>query len=148
MVGSMAACRQTWCWRSPGFYTLILRSQGGDCHLHWAEPENKRKTQSPPTQRLTHFLQQGHTSNSATPWAKHSNTWVWRLGGGVGRYLFKPPQSASFTFSALNLWLHHPLAHVVSFGGSTVWLMVAFLIFYLFYSFTLNACLCGFHLYC
>ena len=47
------------------------------------------------------------------------------------------PRSASFTFRALNLWLYHPLANVVSSGGNTAWSMATFSLFYLFFSFTL-----------
>lgn len=48
------------------------------------------------------------------------------------------PRSDSFTFRVLNLWLHHPLADVVSFGGNTAWSMAAFWFFYLFSSFALT----------
>lgn len=57
------------------------------------------------------------------------------------------PSSASFTFRALNLWLQHPLANVVSSGGNTAWSMATFSFFYLFFSFTLM-CLCVVFIYC
>lgn len=57
------------------------------------------------------------------------------------------PRSASFTFRALNLWLYHPLANVVSSGGNTSWSMATFSFFYLFFSFTLM-CLCVVFIYC
>lgn len=57
------------------------------------------------------------------------------------------PRSASFTFRALNLWLYHSLANVVSSGGNTAWSMATFSLFYLFFSFTLR-CLCVVFIYC
>lgn len=53
-------------------------------------------------------------------------------------YWTRGPRSDSFTFRILNLWLHHPLADVVSFGGNTAWSMAAFWFFYLFSSFALT----------
>lgn len=41
MIGSMAACRQTWCWKSQGFYILIQRQLEEAIFLYWAETEHR-----------------------------------------------------------------------------------------------------------
>lgn len=56
------------------------------------------------------------------------------------------PRSASFTFRALNLWLHHPLANVVSSGGNTAWSMDTFSFFLFVLQLYTYVSLCGFHL--
>ena len=67
MAGSMAACRQTWCWRrSREFYILTGRQPGetrdclpkaarGGSLPHWVELEHYKC--SKPTYTMTHFLQ-------------------------------------------------------------------------------------------
>ena len=62
MVGSVASCRQTWCWRSQEFYILnqnqqgdsLLQAAGGRSLSHWVELEHRT---SKPTLTVTHFLQ-------------------------------------------------------------------------------------------
>jgi hypothetical protein len=105
MTGSMAACRQTCCWRSWEFYVLILSSQEEIRIPHWAELEHRRPQSPAPT--MIHFLSQNHTySNKAIPVAqafKHMNLWVPRL--------FKSPQHLKLllrmlTISVIFLYLH------------------------------------------
>jgi hypothetical protein len=56
-VGSMAACRQTWCWKSREFYILIWRQPGEDClplaarrrvSFHTVQSLSTRRPQNPP----------------------------------------------------------------------------------------------------
>ena len=57
MTGSMAAHKQTWCWRNWEFYIPVCRQQEEERHWAWLE---YLKPQSLPS--VTHFLQQGYTS--------------------------------------------------------------------------------------
>ena len=64
MVGSMAACRQTWCWRNWEFYSWIYK-QKEETVSHWVYLELLRPQSLP---SVTHSPQQGHTYfNKATP---------------------------------------------------------------------------------
>jgi hypothetical protein len=79
MAGSMAACRQTWCWRNQDFYisskgiqkeSVFDRQSGGGSLAHWAK---LRQRTSKPTPTVMNFSQQGHTYfNKAIP--PHSAT--------------------------------------------------------------------------
>ena len=64
MVGSMAVCRQTWCWRSREFYICSQQKETVEntgCNLSIYKI-------SKPASTLTYFLQQGHTYyDEATP---------------------------------------------------------------------------------
>ena len=53
MVSIMAACRQTWCWRSQEFYTLIHRQQETVCHI-WCSLIVYETSEPAPT--VTYFL--------------------------------------------------------------------------------------------
>jgi hypothetical protein len=63
IAGSIAACKQTWCWRNQEFYILILRQPRGDWLLqvtrsrllipHWMELDHRT---SKPTPTVTHIL--------------------------------------------------------------------------------------------
>jgi hypothetical protein len=64
MVGSMAACRQTWYRRNREFCIRIqetgfLRQPERGSLLHWVKLEHRT---SKPTPTVMDFLQQGHTS--------------------------------------------------------------------------------------
>ena len=71
MAGSMAACRQTWCWKRSWEFCICIRRQpretdnlrhlGGSSIPQWVEPEHRRRLPKP-TRMVTHFLQQGHIS--------------------------------------------------------------------------------------
>jgi hypothetical protein len=65
MVGSMAECRQTWCWRSREFYILICRLQETMSHTgHSSKPTSPTRP---------------HLLIVPPPMAKYSNT---RICGG------------------------------------------------------------------
>jgi hypothetical protein len=54
MVESIAACRQTWCWKIPEFYILIEMQPGGDWIPLWVELEHQKP--SKPAYTVVHFL--------------------------------------------------------------------------------------------
>jgi hypothetical protein len=96
MAGDIAACRQTWCWRSRVSH-LDLKAAKGDWIPHWAELEHRR-LQSPPPQRQT-SSNRTTPSNCATPCGqafKHLNLW--------GPSLSKPPQRLKTKIKMETIW--------------------------------------------
>ena len=59
MAGSMIACKQTRCCRSPEFYILICRQQEKAVWSHWVGLEHRRPQSPAPLQHTS--------SNKATP---------------------------------------------------------------------------------
>ena len=53
MAGSMIACKQTRCCRSPEFYILICRQQEKAVWSHWAGLEHRRPQSPAPLQHKT-----------------------------------------------------------------------------------------------
>ena len=92
IAGSMATCRQAWCWRqSQEFYILIHRQQGETvCHTEHSLSIEDLKACPPPqwhtsSQKATTTPTRSEPPNSATPCGPSIQTGVY--GGGL---LFKP----------------------------------------------------------